>query len=299
MEYSYIEGLSKPISKIVLGSTFNKGVADYEHSACMYDSYYQSGGNTIDTAFIYGEMDAFIGRWLGDIRDNMVLIVKGAHTPNCNPEGIVKELELSLNNLKTDYADIYLIHRDNLDIPACDFIDVLNDLKNSGKIKVFGVSNWTMDRIDEANRYARDNDKTPIKAVSNNFSLATSVKITCEGGISSTSLEWRQWFSKSGIPNFSWSSLANGYFNYEDNCEFLLNSYWDCKENREKRKRVKILAGEKSVTPTEILLAYNLKQDFLVYSIISASNSSHLKTALNAFKVELTKDELLWLDLIK
>ena len=67
-----------------------------------------------------------------DIREDVVLIVKGAHRPLNFPEYATKQLFESLERLQTDYADIYFLHRDNPDLPAGDFVEVLNEHYRAG-----------------------------------------------------------------------------------------------------------------------------------------------------------------------
>ena len=55
------------------------------------------------------------------------MIAKGAHTPNCNPKSISTQLTESLDRLQCDSADIYIMHRDNIEIPVDEYIDVLNE----------------------------------------------------------------------------------------------------------------------------------------------------------------------------
>ncbi len=70
------------------------------------------------------------------VGDAVVVIVKGAHTPHCDPKNLVLQLHQSLERLGLPSADIYIMHRDNLDIPVDEFVDVLNDQVDAGLIKV-------------------------------------------------------------------------------------------------------------------------------------------------------------------
>ncbi len=156
MKYDKIKGLNKKISKLILG---NDNQTEFDSAAKLWDHWIEVGGNAFDNAYVYGNgvMELLMGKWhtKRKIRDKLVLIAKGAHTPNCNPEGISSELTISLDRLKTDFADIYIMHRDNLEIPVSEFIEVLNQEVNKGRIKIFGGSNWTLERFKEANEWAK------------------------------------------------------------------------------------------------------------------------------------------------
>ena len=78
------------------------------------------------------------------------MIAKGAHTPHCDPESIGRQLTISLERLGTDHADLYLMHRDNVEVPVGEFVDVLDAEVRAGRIRVFGGSNWTPARLSTA-----------------------------------------------------------------------------------------------------------------------------------------------------
>ena len=67
-----------------------------------------------------------------NLRDEVVVLGKGAHTPDCLPEKIRPQLEETLSRMSTSYLDIYCLHRDNESVPVEGFIDTFNDLKNEG-----------------------------------------------------------------------------------------------------------------------------------------------------------------------
>src|SRR5690625_5422006 len=92
------------------------------HASAMFDAFYEIGGTTFDTAYIYGGgyTEKLLGKWVENrgIREDVVIIAKGAHTPHCDPESITRQLAESLEKQRTDYADLYMMHRDNPDIPV-------------------------------------------------------------------------------------------------------------------------------------------------------------------------------------
>ena len=142
----------------------------------MFDHFYRNGGNIFDTAYIYnfGKSDKYLGEWIktNDLSKDVMVLGKGAHTPDCEPKFIKPQLEESLDRLMLDRMDIYCLHRDNADIPSGEFIDALNEVRDEGLISYLGASNWTLERFSEANEFAQNNDKVGFKVLSNNFSLA-------------------------------------------------------------------------------------------------------------------------------
>ncbi len=107
------------------------------------------------------------------MREQAVLIGKGAHSPLVYPDVIGKQLTQSLDRLQTDYVDVYFMHRDNTDVPVGEFVDAMDAEVKAGRIRgPFGGSNWTKERMDEAIAYAEKTGKTKPMALSNNFALA-------------------------------------------------------------------------------------------------------------------------------
>jgi len=168
-----IPGITKPAASVVLGFEFFERFAD---ATLTLDAYFEAGGNIFDTAFVYGggATETIFGHWHRSRavnREDIILIGKGAHSPLCYPDVIARQLEHSLNQLQTDYVDIYFMHRDNPDIPVGEFVDAMDEQVQKGRIRgIFGGSNWTRQRIDAAIAYAEKNGKTPLAALSNNFS---------------------------------------------------------------------------------------------------------------------------------
>ena len=144
MYYDKINGLEKKISKLIMG---NVNQTEFNSAAKLWVVWISVGGNACDNAHQYGQgsMETLMGDWQEkrNIRDDIVLIAQGAHTPNCNPISISKQLTESLDRLRTNFADIYIMHRDNLDIPVGEFITVLNNEVKNGRIKIFGAVSYT------------------------------------------------------------------------------------------------------------------------------------------------------------
>lgn len=301
---SSLGGLGKPIARLILGVD---NQLTMPHLAVMADDYMERGGNAFDTAFIYGGgiQERLLGTWIRNrgIREKVVVTVKGAHTPFCTPEHLREQFEQSLERLDTDYADIYMIHRDNPDVPAGEFVDVLDELRSEGKMRLYGGSNWTMERLNEANAYAIKHGREPFRVVSNNFSLARMINPIWDGGISSKGAAWREWFLQNQAALLAWSSQARGYFAPDrlsgtvSDAELL--RCWDSKDNRERRERAQTLAKKKGISPLNIALAFVLNQPFPTFALIGPRTINETRTALAGGNLHLSPEELAWLDLEK
>ncbi|MCX6375851.1 MAG: aldo/keto reductase, partial [Armatimonadetes bacterium] len=195
MQFGRIAGLDKPISKLVMGTT---GGAWLPYASVMFDEFFRCGGNCFDTSFVYTTGDSILGQWIKNrgIREQVVILAKGAHIPFCDPENLTSQLLQSLEHLWTDYADIYMMHRDNEEIPVGEFIDVLNEHVRAGRIRAFGGSNWTVERVQAANEYEKSRGLQGFSAVSNNYSLAEMIEAPCAGCLASADPKSRAWFEK-------------------------------------------------------------------------------------------------------
>ncbi len=303
-----IPGLDKELSRIVFGCD---NQSDTNHAFAMFDHFYSKGGNVFDTAYIYnnGKSDFYLGSWMEsrNLRDAVVVLGKGAHTPDCLPEKIRPQLEETLSRMSTSYLDIYCLHRDNEFLPVEGFIDTLNDLKNEGLIKVFGASNWSLERFKEANEYAEKEGKEGFTILSNNFSLAHMNNPVWPGCFSCSEDEYVNYLQEKQIAIFPWSSQARGFF--LDSQEFSGAAHvadpnreeqervWGSEDNLERRSRCFELASKKSVDPIQMALAFVLNQEFPSFPLIGPRNFFETESSLEATKIELSLEETSWLNL--
>jgi predicted dehydrogenase/aryl-alcohol dehydrogenase-like predicted oxidoreductase len=303
MKYGTVPHLDKKVSRLVFGCDNQTTIS---HGAIVWDDYFSRGGNTFDTAYIYGggTQERLLGQWIATrgVRDQVVLISKGAHTPNCDPKSLTKQLLESFDRLKVDSTDLYIMHRDNPEIPTGEFIDVLNEHVTAGRIKAFGGSNWSLPRVTDANEYARKNNKQGFSVVSNNFSLARMVDAIWGGCVGSADAESRAWFAKTQIPLFAWSSQSRGFFlpgkaapEKKDDAELV--RCWYAEDNFRRLDRVNEMAKKRNVLPINIALAYVLNQPFPTFPLIGPRQLSETRTSLQALDIELSEKELAWLDL--
>ena len=302
MRYGQLPGITKPVSRLVLGVDNQR---TWPLAAVMLDDFFERGGNCFDSAFIYGsgECEKILGQWIAtrDVRSEVVILDKGAHTPYCTPEDLTKQHHISLERLQTDYVDMYMMHRDNTDYPVSAFIDVLNEHRRAGTMHAFGASNWSFLRVQEANDYARANGLEGFSAVSNNFSLARMVAPPWAGCISASDRVSRAWLTETQIPLMPWSSQARGFFTGrarpDDRSDEELVRCWYSDDNFQRLERVNQLAQERGVLPINIALAYVLNQPFPTFPLIGPRALVETRTSFPALQIELALDEVRWLNL--
>lgn len=302
MRYGHIAGVNKPISRLVLGVDNQENIA---YASVMFDAFFERGGNAFDTAFIYGsgKHETLLGHWMRNrgIREEVVILDKGAHTPFCTPEDLNRQFAISLERLQTDYVDIYMLHRDNPQVPVGEFVEVLNEHYRAGRMRAFGGSNWTIERIEAANAYAAAHGLQGFTVISNNFSLARMIAPPWEGCLSAGTPEFRDWLTRTQMPLFPWSSQARGFFLDDTSPDFKADPErvrcWFSDDNFERLRRARALAKQHGVLPINIALAYVLHQPFPTFPLIGPRTLHELTTSLPALDVALTPDEVKWLNL--
>ena len=318
MIYKNIDGIPIPVSRIVFG-TATPPMLEGRDVTELLDAAVAGGVNCFDTARIYGKAEELLGNWIekrGN-REKIVLVGKGAHPlpdttmPRVNPTAIEADIARSLSLLKTDYIDLYLLHRDDMTKPVGPLVEVLNDLRARGKVRLFGVSNWTIDRIEAANEYAYQNDLEPFTVSSPNYGLAEQVLDPWGGGCVSIAgaagAESRRFYRENGLVTFAYATLAHGLFSGKVKSaelskvnevldEYAIRGYC-CRENYERLQRTEQIAQQHGCTVAQAALAWVLAQPLEVFAEVSASTPRRILSTLSALDVHLTEAELRYMDL--
>lgn len=298
-----IAGVGKPVSRLVLGVDNQRTMP---HAAVMFDDFFERGGTCYDTAHVYaaGACERLLGRWVEQrgVRDQVVVLDKGAHTPFDTPAWIAPQLETSLDRLRTDHVDLYMPHRDNPAIPVGEFVDALDEQVQAGRIRAYGLSNWSIPRIEAALAWAEANDRAMPVAISNNFSLARMVEPVWAGCVSASDPEARAWLERTQLPIMPWSSQARGFFTERgdpaDRSDPELVRSWHRADNFRRRERAIALAEERGVAPIVVALAWVLRQPFPTFPLIGPRTLAETRTSLPALHLDLTAEEVAWLDLV-
>ena len=313
--YGSVAGVNKPVSRLVLG-TMIINTPEQEKSSALLDAALEHGINTLDSALVYGGGDSerAIGAWMQQRgnRESVVVLTKGAH-PNADRKRVTRfdiasDLHDSLARLKTNYIDIYMLHRDDPDVPAGDVVEWLNEFHSEGKFRAFGGSNWTHSRIREANEYAEKHGLVPFAASSPHFSLAEQVDnpwgqgcVTLTGNYDPGA---RGWYRKANMPVFAYSSLARGLFSGRITREdFIQTADGACRAaychecNFQRLDRAGQLAAEKGVTVAQIALAYVINYPLNLYALIGAASREEIRACADATAIKLTPAEMAWLNL--
>jgi myo-inositol catabolism protein IolS len=148
MEYRKLAKTDIEVSTIAFGcwaivGGFNWGEQDERDSHEALVAAYESGVNFFDTAEAYGngKSEQMIAAALGSVREGIIIATK-VSPQNFAPADLRAACERSLQNLQTDYIDLYQLHWPNHEIPVAETLGVMEELKTEGKIRAYGVSNF-------------------------------------------------------------------------------------------------------------------------------------------------------------
>lgn len=315
MRYIEIQGVTKPVSVIGLG-TMIMAPDKKELSWSILDAFVAQGGTLIDTAEIYGDPEHYgyseqtIGMWLearGN-REQIVLMSKGCIPDTCqplhgdglaiSPEWIHKAIAGSLKRLKTDYLDIWLLHRDDPTVPVGDIVEALNREIEAGTIRAYGGSNWTTQRLAEANAYAAAHGLVGMAASSPQFSLATANEPFWPT-TTYVDEQTRQWHVETGLPVLAWSALGRGFVKYGDPADLsrpdLVRTFYS-PANFQKMARAEELAKLYGVSKADIALAYVTRQPFPAVALVGPGSPEHVLSCTRSADVPLSEENVAWLE---
>ena len=271
-----------------LGTAVRNDAADR-----LLASFMEAGGSFFDTAHCYAfwepnglgaserELAASlrrIGAW-----ERAVIATKGGH-PDGGPdyrrpadflaeEVLHADIEDSLDRLQTDCIDLFYLHRDDGRTPAGEIIERLNREVRSGRVRWLGASNWSTARMAEANAYAAEKGLRGFVVSQVQWSLVPPEWTATEDPtVRTVTGEEVDWHSETGIPIAAYSATGGGFFSKP--CPASHSS------NRALWELVRDLSARIGCTPTQLALAWLLRQTPTVLPLFSTANPAHLTEIL-------------------
>jgi 1-deoxyxylulose-5-phosphate synthase len=301
VEYLRLEPLEPPLSRVALGTLgFTLGTRDRDYA--VLDAWIEAGGTVIDTAHVYedGDAERLLGLWLRDrpgVRERLVIVTKGAHPDyhraRVTPADITSDLGESIERLGGP-VDLYLLHRDDPAVDAGELIDALDAHRRAGDLRAFGVSNWTLPRIEQANAHAAARGIAGICCNSPHLSLAVQNMPPWPDCLSATDAASRAWHARTGMPLLAWSAQAGGFF---AGAHGASSRVYENAANRERRARAERLGRRTGHSANAVALAWVLAQPFPVVATIGTHRVEHLRSSLESLEVALSAEEVRWLNL--
>ncbi|MEN3938960.1 aldo/keto reductase [Staphylococcus shinii] len=255
----------------------------------------KSGVSLLDTAYIYGlgRSEELIGETIKEFsRDAYKIATKGAHYFDENneerisnkPEFLKEQVEQSLKRLQVDYIDLYYIHFPDDETPKNEAVAALKELKDQGKIKAIGVSNFSLEQLKEANKDGY------VDVVQLEYNL-----------LNRENEHIFEYTSENNITFIPYFPLVSGLLagKYTENTKFddLRAENPDFqgekfKENLEKVNKLRSIADNHNVEVAHVVLAFYLTRPSLDVIIPGAKKPEQVIANLKTLDVKLTNSEI-------
>jgi len=279
------------------GHNYFKDLNEEEGKAFVKEAI-RLGVNFIDTADVYGHgrSEELIGEALKEIgvkREELFIATKGgcqwgadgSTRINNRPEYLRSALEASLKRLQTDYVDLYYLHFPDNETPIAESVGELARLQEEGKIRAIGVSNLSLEQLQEADRTAA---VTALQAGYNMFDRSVEADV----------LPYCAQHGISFIPYFPLASgLLSGKYKIGDPAiRRMSQEEFDEKVNI--AERLKGVAAEKQTTLPNLALAWLLAQDGVDAVIPGGRRPDHIRGLIEAAEIELSASDLERIDAI-
>jgi aryl-alcohol dehydrogenase-like predicted oxidoreductase len=265
----------------------------------------EAGVNFFDTADVYsvGGSEEITGRWLAEMatREDIVIATKvcGAMGPGPNRRGlsrkhIIEACENSLRRLKTDYIDLYQIHRWDFATPIEETLDALDSLVRSGKVRYLGASSMAAWQFSKALYTAKEHGWHRFVSMQNHYNLIYREE----------QREMIPLCIDQGTAVIPWSPLARGLFagnrrpadgadmTRRAQTDQFANNFYFREDDFTVAAAVTKVAQERGVSPTQIACAWILAAPGVTAPIVGATKVSHLKELFEAVDVRLSAEEI-------
>ncbi|HVC18702.1 MAG TPA: aldo/keto reductase [Vicinamibacterales bacterium] len=309
MDYVNLGRSGLKVSRICLGtmtygtSAWRAWVLNEAESRPFIKRALEHGINFFDTADMYsrGVSEEVVGRALKDFatRDQVVIATKGFHAMGDGPNDrgnsrkhLFDAIDASLRRLGVDYVDLYQIHRWDYTTPIEETIEALHDIVKSGRARYVGASSMYAWQFAQALYKADLLGWTRFVSMQNHYNLVYREE----------EREMIPLCRAEGVGLIPWSPLARGFLagnrrgarrgdtTRAQTDEFAHKLYY-AETDFEIADRAADLAGRRGVAPTQIALAWLLRQPGVTAPIIGASKMEHLDQAVAALGLTLTDEE--------
>jgi aryl-alcohol dehydrogenase-like predicted oxidoreductase len=261
----------------------------------LLDTAFGLGCNCFDLAHVYGEKnESAFGRWLqsrkGLIeREDLFLIAKGGHpapksdVPRLQLEQLRSDIQESMQRVRTDYFDLFLLHRDDpTSMSIEEIVTNMNILVTEGSIASWGVSNWSFERTAAAIAFALERGLVPPIASSNQFSLLVPAVPVWPQTTHFSPQELHSWRkAPQRLASLAWAPLAEGCLWNE---KTGLKPCWNSSENKPRMERASKLARLLNVPKAALLSAFALQ--FVDAVVVGTTTAQHFEEIILAWRTK-------------
>jgi aryl-alcohol dehydrogenase-like predicted oxidoreductase len=268
----------------------------------ILDTYAAGGGNFIDTADSYaaGRSETMIGNWMRQKRNRSDIVVatkvgKSADNPGLRARVLTRAVEASLQRLRTDSIDLLYLHIDDLTVEFEETLLAVDELIRAGKVRWFGGSDHTGNRLIEARIASAQLGVAPMVALQNHYNLLHRSEY--EGDLAHVAAQQRLGV----MPRFA---LASGFLTgkYRQKSDLAANDRGSEVAKLLTRKNLRILSTLDSVAAAHdasvasVALAWLLTKPNVVAPVVSASRPEQVADLVAAPRLQLSRSQVSDLD---
>jgi aryl-alcohol dehydrogenase-like predicted oxidoreductase len=315
MDYRTLGRSGCAVSNLCLGTMTFGQETDEAGSHAQLDAFVEAGGNLVDTADVYsaGTSEQIIGRWFAnrpaDLTEPVVLATKGRFPTDDFPNGsglstrhLTRALDASLRRLGLDAIDLYQVHAFDPLTPLDETLRTLDGFIRAGKIRYYGLSNFTGWQLTKAVHLARA------------MNLAEPVTLQPQYSLIVREIEWEivPAVLDVGMGMLPWSPLGGGWLSGKYSRDQRPsgdnrlgddpNRGMEAYERRGTERTweiidaVQTVAEARGVSMAEVALAWVTDRPGVTSTILGARTTDQLATNLNAADLHLSEDETAVLD---
>lgn len=305
MRYKHFKNADVDVSELAVGTWAiggdNYGPVDREASIQAIRTMIDNGVNLVDTAPCYGNgySEKVVGEALaGGYRDKVLISTKVGLVTSANGydrdssfKNIMREVESSLYNLKTDHIDFYFVHWPDAHTPFAETMSALELLRKQGKIRFIGVSNFTKEMIEECEKYGKVDVQQPP------FSM-----------VDRTYVDLMQWGAARGIDSMTYGSMGAGILSGkyrttpdfpEGDTRLTFYNYFREPKFSKVQELLKVMdeVAEAHGKPVgQVALNWSTQKDYVGCALVGVRSDAHAIENCAAYDWSLTDDEIAKLD---
>lgn len=311
MQYMNLGKTGLKVSRLCLGMMsygsrqWREWVLEEQDARPFIKRALEAGINFFDTADVYstGESERITGKLLRELgirRENVIVATKvhGQMSDDVNDRGlsrkhILDSIDKSLQRLGMDYVDLYQIHRWDYETPIEETMEALNDVVRLGKARYIGASSMFAWQFSKALYTSEKHGWAKFVSMQNHYNLVYREE----------EREMIPLCIEQGIGLIPWSPMARGFFagNRQrggggETARAKSDSFADRLYFRDEdfavAERVAEVAQERSVTGSQVALAWILSKPHITSPIIGATKMDHLDQAIAALDLKLSEEEI-------
>lgn len=271
--------------------------SDVTETEAVLNAYAAAGGNFIDTADSYaaGRSEIMIGNWMRDHRNRADLVIatkvgKSADHPGLAPATISAAVDASLVRLGVGYIDLLYLHVDDTSVPFEETLLAIDGLISAGKVRYFGGSDHTGNRLIEARIASAQLDVAHMVALQNHYNLMYRAEY--EGDLANVA----HMQNLGVMPRFA---LASGFLTgkYRSRADVAASHRRADVAKYVGRKGTRVLAAldrvaaEHGASPATIAIAWLLTRPNVVAPVVSATSAAQVADIVAAVGVNLTRHQ--------